>query len=230
MIQSGPHQRLAHAAVGPGEAKLDSAGSKRVLPVDEHVRAGEIHRRSRCPETGSHATLARCARVTSSSRSIARALGVEVQQRRRRCAPPGLLARASAASSSVIDANSVPSPACARVRRCSDERRVGAAAAATRTTPTSTPRRMPWPRTPANATAATANSERLNRQSLAIADGLTRPVTAASTIAASTGCGRSRSRPENATVMVSRISAAIKPDSGVRAPPDSLTNDWTSRR
>ena len=53
----------------------------------------------------------------------------------------------------------------------------------------------------------------------------TRPVTATRMIAASTGCGRSRSRPVKKTATSSVTSAATSPESGVRAPAVSFTSD-----
>ena len=53
----------------------------------------------------------------------------------------------------------------------------------------------------------------------------TRLMTAASTIAASTGCGRLRSSPEAKTTTISVNAAAMRPDNGVRAPALSLTSD-----
>ena len=50
-------------------------------------------------------------------------------------------------------------------------------------------------------------------------------MTAARTIAASTGCGRFRSSPDANSTTISMKSAAIRPDSGVRAPALSLTSD-----
>ena len=53
----------------------------------------------------------------------------------------------------------------------------------------------------------------------------TRLMTAASTIAASTGCGRFRSRPDANSTTMSVKRAATSPESGVRAPALSLTSD-----
>ncbi len=53
----------------------------------------------------------------------------------------------------------------------------------------------------------------------------TRPVTAARTMAASTGCGRFRNSPDAKSATISMKRAAISPDSGVRAPALSLTSD-----
>ena len=88
------------------------------------------------------------------------------------------------------------------------------------TAPISTPRRTPDPSTPRKAAAETANSVRLKRQRRRIALTLTSPMTAISTIAASTGCGRLCSRPErNSDDDAGSASAAMSPESGVRAPP-----------
>ena len=62
--------------------------------------------------------------------------------------------------------------------------------------PSSTPLTGPDPSTPTSAAIATKNSVRLNRQMCRRAWMSTRPMTAARTIAASTGCGRFRSSPD----------------------------------
>ena len=50
-------------------------------------------------------------------------------------------------------------------------------------------------------------------------------MTAASTMAASTGCGRFRSNPDAKSTTISVKTAATRPDTGVRAPALSLTSD-----
>ncbi len=92
-----------------------------------------------------------------------------------------------------------------------------------------TPMRTPWsspaPRTPRSAAMATANSVRLKRQMLRSASTWMSPVTAISTTAARTGWGRSRNSPVKKSTTTSMMSAATSPESGVRAPPVSLTSD-----
>ena len=53
----------------------------------------------------------------------------------------------------------------------------------------------------------------------------TRLMTAASTTAASTGCGRLRSRPVAKSTTTSVNSVATRPETGVRAPELSFTSD-----
>ena len=94
------------------------------------------------------------------------------------------------------------------------------------TAPIRTPRRRPEPSTPSREAMATPNSARLKRQSRRSSETLKSPPTAMSTIAASTGWGRSRRRPARKRVTTSMSPAATRPDTGVRAPPPSLTSDW----
>ena len=54
---------------------------------------------------------------------------------------------------------------------------------------------------------------------------LKRPATATNTTAAKTGWGRARRRCEKNSTTTNMIPAAMPPDSGVRAPPPSLTSD-----
>ena len=91
--------------------------------------------------------------------------------------------------------------------------------------PSSTPLAGPDPRTPSSAAIATANSVRLNRQMVRSAWTSTRPMTAASTIAARTGCGRLRSSPEAKSTTTSVNSVATSPETGVLAPALSFTSD-----
>ena len=91
--------------------------------------------------------------------------------------------------------------------------------------PSRTPLTGPEPRTPSSATIDTKNSVRLKCQMCRRAATSTRLITAASTMAASTGCGRFRSRPEANSTTTSVKTAATSPDSGVRAPALSLTSD-----
>ncbi len=72
---------------------------------------------------------------------------------------------------------------------------------------------------------ATANSVRLKRQMLRRASTWISPVTAISTTAARTGCGRVRNSPVKKSTTTSVMSAATSPESGVRAPAVSLTSD-----
>jgi hypothetical protein len=83
----------------------------------------------------------------------------------------------------------------------------------------------PDPSTPRSATIATANSARLKRQMCRNAWISTRLMTAASTIAASTGWGRFRSSPDANSTTIRVKTAAIRPESGVRAPALSFTSD-----
>ena len=83
----------------------------------------------------------------------------------------------------------------------------------------------PEPRTPSSAAIDTKNSERLKCQMCFRAAMSIRLMTAASTIAASTGCGRFRNSPEANSTTMSVKSAATSPDSGVRAPALSFTSD-----
>jgi hypothetical protein len=71
-----------------------------------------------------------------------------------------------------------------------------------------------------------ANSPRLNFQRRFKASILKSPVTAINTTAARMDCGRLRNRSEKKSATNRVISAATKPDSGVRAPALSLTRDW----
>ena len=91
--------------------------------------------------------------------------------------------------------------------------------------PSRTPFSGPDPSTPRNAAMAMANSARLKRQMCRSAATSTRLMTAARTIAASTGCGRFRSSPDAKSTTTSVKSAAMRPESGVRAPALSLTSD-----
>ena len=77
----------------------------------------------------------------------------------------------------------------------------------------------------ASAVMATRNSPRCNCQSRLSTFTFTRLATAMSTMAASTGCGRLRSRSVKKSATTRMMPAAIKPESGVRAPPLSLTSD-----
>ena len=69
--------------------------------------------------------------------------------------------------------------------------------------PSSTPLTGPDPSTPSSAAIATKNSARLNRQMCRSARTSTRLMTAASTMAASTGCGRLRSSPDAKSTTIS---------------------------
>ena len=78
---------------GPAKRKLDSAAGQRVLQLDQHVRAGEIDRGHRSQKQNDMRNrLAACRQEFQ--QMIARALGIEVEQPNRRCAPPALQARA----------------------------------------------------------------------------------------------------------------------------------------
>ena len=85
------------------------------------------------------------------------------------------------------------------------------------------------PEHPEPAAMATANSARLNR---AISRSLctsTRPVIAASTIAARAGNGRSRRSPVRKRTTTSAMSAAKRPERGVRRARGASTSDWAGR-
>ena len=75
------------------------------------------------------------------------------------------------------------------------------------------------------AAMATMNSVRLVRQRCLSVETLNRPATATNTTAASTGWGNAASRCEKNSTTTRMIPAAKAPDSGVRAPPPSLTSD-----
>ena len=75
------------------------------------------------------------------------------------------------------------------------------------------------------ATIAMTNSRRSLRQRCLRADTLTRPITATNTTAANTGSGNADSSCEKKSTTTRTNPAAMAPDSGVRAPPPSLTTD-----
>ena len=75
------------------------------------------------------------------------------------------------------------------------------------------------------AAIATTNSVRSLRRRCLSVETLNKPVTATNTIAASTGWGNAASRCEKKSTTTRMIPAAKAPESGVRAPPPSLTSD-----
>ena len=93
------------------------------------------------------------------------------------------------------------------------------------TAPIATPRSKPCPSTPNMATIAMTNSRPSLRQRCLRADTLTRLATATNTTAANTGWGNALSSCEKKSTTTRMNTAAMAPDSGVRAPPPSLTTD-----
>ena len=93
------------------------------------------------------------------------------------------------------------------------------------TAPIMTPRSKPEVSTPRIATIATTNSARSPRQSCFNVESFSKPATATSTTAASTGCGNALKRWVKKRTTMRRMPAAITDESGVRAPPPSLTSD-----
>ena len=91
-----------------------------------------------------------------------------------------------------------------------------------------TPLRIPSTSTPANAIIATPNSNRLTRHRCRSSPTLISPLTATSTIAASTTLGRLRSNPVRKIRHSAIVSEANTSASGVFAPALSFTDDCDS--
>ena len=91
--------------------------------------------------------------------------------------------------------------------------------------PIITPRSSPEPSTPRIAAIATTNSARSPRQSCFNVESLNKLATATNTTAASTGCGKALKRWDRNRTTTKMIPAANAPESGVCAPPPSLTRD-----
>ena len=79
--------------------------------------------------------------------------------------------------------------------------------------------------TPMKAATATTNSERSLCQSCFRLESLSNPATATNTTAARTGCGKALKSWEKKSTTTRMKTAAIAVESGVCAPPSSLTSD-----
>ena len=91
--------------------------------------------------------------------------------------------------------------------------------------PIMTPRSRPKVSTPPNAAIATTNSGRSLRHSSFKVESLNRLAIATNTTAARTGCGKALKRCEKKSTTTRMNTAARAVESGVRAPPSSLTSD-----